>query len=312
MTAWRVGTRGSLLARTQAATLAQELERVSGRPIELVPITTTGDRSAEPLDKIGGTGVFVAAVREALHNGDVDLAVHSLKDLPTAPAQGLALTCIPRREDPRDAVCTRDDAKLADLPPGARVGTGAPRRVAQLRAAYPQLTCVPLRGNVDSRLGRVRSGELDAVVLAAAGLARLGRSDEIAEFLDPAVMLPAAGQGALAVETQADAPDELTQSLRTIDDPATRAAVTAERTVLATLEAGCTAPLGVLAELFEPGFWEPEISLQAVVVSPDGTESIRRFATGSAGAAAELGHDVATQLLAAGAGRLLGSARREP
>jgi hydroxymethylbilane synthase len=188
-TTLRLGTRGSALARTQSQTVADALTAATGTPVELVPIVTDGDRSSAAIAQLGGTGVFVAAIRRALLEGSVDLAVHSYKDLPTAAAPGLIIAAVPHREDPRDALVARDGLTLAELPPGSRIGTGAPRRVAQLRALGLGLDVVPIRGNVDTRMGRVAGsagpGDLDAVVLARAGLARLGRLDVVTETLDP-------------------------------------------------------------------------------------------------------------------------------
>ena len=211
--------------------------------------------------------MFVTALREALLEGRVDVAVHSLKDLPTAPAPGIALAAVPVREDPRDVVVARDGLTLGELPAGSRVGTGSPRRAAQLHALGLGLEVVDIRGNVDTRLGKVVSGEYDAVVLARAGLARLGRLDEVTEVLDPLQMLPAPGQGALAVECRAD--DDLVAALAVLDDPASRAAVTAERAVLATLEGGCAAPIGALADVAE-GDDGDELWVRAVALSLDG------------------------------------------
>ncbi|NUS50081.1 MAG: hydroxymethylbilane synthase, partial [Nocardioidaceae bacterium] len=196
----RIGTRASLLARTQSELVAASLRAALGREVELVEVTTEGDISSAPLASLGGTGVFVSALREALLRGDVDVAVHSLKDLPTEPAQGIALAAVPVREDPRDVVVARDGLTLGELPQGARVGTGSPRRAAQLHALGLGFDVAPIRGNVDTRIRKVTDGEYDAVVLARAGLARIGRLDEVTEVLDPLQMLPAPGQGALAVE----------------------------------------------------------------------------------------------------------------
>ena len=204
MTVVRIGTRASLLATTQSRQVADLVSERLGREVELVEVTTEGDRSAAPLATLGGTGVFVTALREALLEGRVDVAVHSLKDLPTAPAPGIVLAAVPTREDPRDVVVARDGLTLGELPAGSRIGTGSPRRAAQLHALGLGLEVVDIRGNVDTRLGKVASGEYDAVVLARAGLARLGRLDEVTEVLDPLQMLPAPGQGALAVEGRAD------------------------------------------------------------------------------------------------------------
>jgi hydroxymethylbilane synthase len=302
----RLGTRASALALAQARTVAADLA-ATGWKVDLVEITTHGDLSREPLAAIGGTGVFVSALRDALLADRIDLAVHSFKDLPTAPADGLTVAATPPREDPRDAVVARDRLTLAELPPGARVGTGAPRRVAQIRALGLGLDLVPVRGNVDTRLQQVADGTLDAVVLARAGLARLGRLDEITEVLDPLQMLPAPGQGALAVECRVD--DDLVDALRVLDEPTTRSAVTAERSLLAALEAGCTAPVGAYAEAAE-GDDGLELYLRAVVVSLDGSESIRKSATGPLTAAERVGRDLAADLLDDGAGALVGTPDR--
>src|SRR6476620_440636 len=199
----RLGTRPSLLALTQSRWVAERLSVAVGREVELVQVTTTGDRDDAPLAQLGGTGVFVSALREALLDGRIDLAVHSLKDLPTGPADGLVLAAVPLREDPRDVVVARDGLTLGELPAGARIGTGSPRRAAQLRALGLGFDVVGIRGNVDTRIGKVVAGEVDAVVLARAGIARLDRLDEVTEVLDPLQMLPAPGQGALAVECRA-------------------------------------------------------------------------------------------------------------
>lgn len=234
--ALRLGTRRSKLAMAQSGQVADAVHQLTGRPVELVEITTYGDTSREHLAQIGGTGVFVAALREALVRGEVDFAVHSLKDLPTAQPDELVLAAVPPREDPRDVLIARDGLRFEELPEGARVGTGSPRRMAQLNA-YARghrmaIETVPIRGNIDTRIGFVRSGELDAVVLAAAGLHRVGRSDEVTEYLSVDTILPAPGQGALAIECAAGHEADglpLAAVLAELDDPATRAAVTAER-----------------------------------------------------------------------------------
>ncbi|MGZ4608762.1 MAG: hydroxymethylbilane synthase [Actinomycetes bacterium] len=311
----RIGTRRSALATTQATQVADALTALSGRAVELVPVTTHGDVSRDPLAQIGGTGVFVGALRQALLAGEVDLAVHSLKDLPTADPEGIVLAAVPRREDPRDALVARDGLTLGELPPGARVGTGSPRRAAQLRALGLDLDVVAVRGNVDTRIALVAAGELDAVVLARAGLARLNRLDVVTEVIDPIQMLPAPGQGALAVECRrpedSRAGDsaqqdqhELLDLLAGLDDAATRLAVTAERTLLATLEAGCSAPVGAYGEPAE-GEHVPELYLRAVVVSVDGSAGVRLSATGPLDEAARIGRDLATGLLAEGAADLM-------
>ncbi len=298
----RVGTRGSTLAWTQSGQVADALRERLGVAVELVEVTTHGDVSDAPLASIGGTGVFVGALRTALLEGRCDVAVHSLKDLPTAPAPGIDLVAVPLREDPRDVVVARDGLTLGELPVGSRVGTGSPRRAAQLHALGLGLEVLAIRGNVDTRLGKVASGELDAVVLARAGLARLGRLAEVTEALDPLQMLPAPGQGALALECRS-ADTALAADVAVLDDPATRAAVTAERRLLADLEAGCSSPVGALADVVEGDDGE-ELWLRAVVLSLDGVLSVRRSGSGPLGAAAELGASVASELLDEGAADL--------
>jgi hydroxymethylbilane synthase len=303
----RLGTRASVLARTQSQRVADAVTVATGTPVELVPITTEGDRSATAIAQLGGTGVFVTAIRQALLGGTIDLAVHSYKDLPTAAAEGLTLAAVPSREDPRDALVARDGLTLGELPTGARVGTGAPRRVAQLRALGLGLDVVPIRGNVDTRMGRVRGlgeqGDLDAVVLARAGLARLGRLDAVTETLDPLQVLPAPAQGALAVECRAD--DARTRELlASLEDAATRACVAAERSALAALEAGCSAPVAAYAEVAE-GEHGPELFLRASVTALDGSDAVRGSVTGPAAEAARLGREVAAELLDRGAAELM-------
>jgi hydroxymethylbilane synthase len=298
----RLGTRASLLARTQADAVAALVSDRLGRDVELVEITTEGDTSPAPLASFGGTGVFVSALREALLRGEIDLAVHSLKDLPTYPQDGVALAAVPTREDPRDVVVARDGLTLGELPVGSRVGTGSPRRVAQLHALGLGLEISGIRGNVDTRIAKVRSGEFDAVVLARAGLARIGRLDEVTEVLDPLQMLPAPGQGALAVECRAD-DAELVAALAALDDDHARAAVSAERAVLATLEGGCSAPIGALAEVVE-GEDGNEIWVRAVALSLDGALAVRKSATGAPTDAVGVGTRLASEMLADGAARL--------
>lgn len=302
--ALRIGTRASLLARTQSELVAERLRSALGREVTLVEVTTEGDLSTAPLSSMGGAGVFVSALREALLSGQVDVAVHSLKDLPTTPCEGIALAAVPLREDPRDVVVARDGLTLGELPPGSRVGTGSPRRRAQLAALGMGLDVVDIRGNVDTRIGKVRSGELDAVVLARAGLARIGRLDEVTEVLDPLQMLPAPGQGALAVECRADEEFLVDQVRLALDDERTRIAVTAERAVLNALEAGCSAPVGALAEVAEGDHGE-ELWVRAVALSHDGVVAVRRSATGSPGDAAEVGRGLAAQMLDEGADSLI-------
>lgn len=303
----RLGTRASQLAHTQSQTVADAITAASGVPVELVHISTEGDRSAAAIAQLGGTGVFVTAIRAALLEGTVDVAVHSYKDLPTAPEPGLVLAAVPPREDPRDALVARDRLTLGELPAGSRVGTGAPRRVAQLRALGLGLEVVPIRGNVDTRMARVVPGDLDAVVLARAGLARLGRLDTVTETLDPLEVLPAPAQGALAVECRAD--DESTLALlAALDDGGTRACVLAERTTLAALEAGCSAPVAAYAELAE-GEDGAELYLRASVTAIDGSDGVRGSATGPVGDAERLGRELAADLLDRGAAELMAAAR---
>ncbi len=300
----RVGTRASTLARTQAGQVADALRAALGRDVVLVEVTTAGDVSTAPLASFGGTGVFVSALRDALLRGEVDVAVHSLKDLPTYPQHGIALAAVPLREDPRDALVARDGLTLGELPPGSRIGTGSPRRAAQLHALGLGFDVVAIRGNVDTRIRKVTEGDLDAVVLARAGIARLGRLDEVTEALDPLQMLPAPGQGALGVECRA-ADAALVDELRTaLDDPRTRAAVAAERAVLATLEAGCSAPVGALAEVAE-GDHGDELWVRAVALSHDGAVAVRRSATGRPGQAEGLGRRLAEEMLDEGARSLI-------
>jgi hydroxymethylbilane synthase len=300
----RLGTRRSALATVQSQQVADAITASTGREVELVLLTTAGDTSTEALTQIGGTGVFVNALREALLSGTVDLAVHSLKDLPTEQPEQIRLAAVPLREDPRDALVARDGLTLGELPTGSRVGTGSPRRAAQLRALGMGLDVVPVRGNVDTRIGLVTGGELDAVVLARAGLARLERLEVITEVLDPIQMLPAPGQGALAVECRSDAPLDLHDLLGVLDDAPTRLAVTAERTLLATLEAGCSAPVGAYGEPAE-GEYVPELYLRAAVVAVDGSASLRLSASGPLDEAARIGRDLATLLLDEGAADLM-------
>ncbi|MGW2592353.1 hydroxymethylbilane synthase [Streptomyces sp. NPDC001515] len=309
----RLGTRRSKLAMAQSGMVADAVREVTGRAVELVEITTYGDTSREHLAQIGGTGVFVAALRDALLRGEVDFAVHSLKDLPTAPTEGLVLAAVPVREDPRDALVARDGLTFEQLPAGARIGTGSPRRMAQLnayaRSHGMEIETVPVRGNVDTRIGFVRSGELDAVVLAAAGLSRLGRSGEVTDFLSVDTVLPAPGQGALAIECAAAGAD-LAAALAELDDPYTRAAVTAERALLAALEAGCSAPVGALADLLADGQAVNELRLRGVVGCTDGSSLVQLSTTGpvptSHDDAAALGRELAAEMLAKGAAGLMG------
>lgn len=299
----RIGTRASALAVAQCSQFAARLSELTGVETELVHVRTEGDRNQGPLTEIGGQGIFVAALREALAAGTVDVAVHSLKDLPTMPDPRLVIAAIPVREDPRDAVVARDGLTLGELPHGSRVGTGSPRRRAQLNALGLGLEIVAIRGNVDTRVNKVRSGELDAVLLARAGLARLGRVADATEILDPLQMLPAPGQGALAAECRAD-DDATIRLLQRLDDNDTRVAVTAERSLLAALEAGCTAPVGALGEV-ALGDNGNELWLRAIVGDVSGAPTIRMSATGSPADAVAVGERLAVEMLAEGAANLL-------
>src|SRR5580693_6546093 len=237
----RLGTRRSPMAVTQSQLVGRAITARTGREVQLVGIDSAGDRSRELLTQIGGTGVFVSALRSSLLAGEVDIAVHSLKDLPVGPAAGITLAAVPGRDDPRDALIGRDGAKLADLPAGATIGTGSPRRAAQLLGLRADLRTVPIRGNANTRLGLVGNGELDGVVLALAGLARIGCVSAVTQVFEPEEMLPAPGQGALAVECRGDEPG-LAALLEAVTDHASLAAATAERSLLEALEAGCSAP----------------------------------------------------------------------
>lgn len=300
----RVGTRPSALARAQSALVAGGLEQVLARPVALVHVSTHGDESGAPISSFGTTGIFVSAVRDALLAGEIDCAVHSYKDLPTAPHAGLTLAAVPQREDARDVLVARDGLTLGELPPGARIGTGAARRVAQLRALGLGLDIVPVRGNVDTRIGKVYSGELDGVILARAGLARLARLSEVTETLDPLQLLPAPAQGALAVECRTG-DDDVEKLLTGLDDAYTRAAVAAERAMLATLEGGCSAPIAALAEVVE-GEDGIEIFLRGSVTALDGSDSVRLSATGPIGQPEQVGQRLARDLLEVGAAELMG------
>lgn len=297
----RIGTRGSALAMAQSSRVAEALEQ-AGHPVELVSVKTPGDESMAPIAEIG-VGVFTSALREALAADEVDVAVHSYKDLPTEPDPRLSLAAVPVREDPRDALVARDGLTLGELPPGSVVGTGSPRRASQLRALGLGLEVRDIRGNVDTRMRKVTDGELDAVVLARAGLARVGRLEVITETLDPLQMLPAPAQGALAVECRVDDVDteHLLQSV--LDDQASRAAVAAERAVLARLEAGCQAPVGALADvvedLDEEGRVALRLSLRGVAATDEDGQLVRASATGETTAAEQLGRDLADELLEA-------------
>ncbi|MFS0910685.1 hydroxymethylbilane synthase [Microbacterium sp. 179-I 3D2 NHS] len=320
----RLGTRRSALAQAQSGHVAAALEKVAGRPVELVPITSEGDTNRASLSEIGGQGIFATRLREALLAGECDFLVHSLKDLPTAIPEGLVIAATPRREDARDVVLTRGGTPLHELRTGSTVGTGSPRRIAQVRRRAPHAEVVDIRGNVDSRLARVASGELDAVILAAAGLSRLDPDSPLRrEELGLAEWPTAPGQGSLAVETRSDAAPELLAALAELDDRDTRLAITVERAVLEGLDAGCQAPMAAHAVVDGAA-----IRVRTVVYAPDGSrrigldvtedlngEYIRRNGSGNGAdaadgadpmhAARELGFTVARRLLDQGAAGLV-------
>ena len=305
----RVGTRASTLARTQTATVTAALA-AAGLAVTTVAMTSDGDRTRASLSSLGGTGVFAANLRRALLAGECDAVVHSLKDLPTQPHPGLRIAATPAREDARDVLCARDHLTLATLPHGATVGTGSPRRAAQLRARRPDLHVVDIRGNVETRLGFVSSGKLDAVVLAAAGLHRVGRTEAISEYLELGDWPTAPGQGVLAIEVrqEEDRPN-LLAALTAVHDPTAWAAALAERAVLAALEAGCAAPVAAHAV---PG---DRLSLHAAAYHPTQPQWLQASGTEDLGTAdaleraTALGRRLAAELLEAGAGEWITPSR---
>jgi len=298
----RLGTRGSALARWQADWVTDELQ-TTGVVVEQVLITTSGDVTSGPISEIGGQGLFTKEIQQALLDDRIDVAVHSLKDLPTEPVVGLALSAVPPRADVGDALVSTRFTSLDDLPAGARVGTGSKRRQSQLLHLRPDLVVEDIRGNVDTRLKKLDAGEYDAIILAQAGLTRLGLTDRITQRFSPDQMLPAVGQGALGIETRAG--DETTiAAVAFMDDASTRAAVVAERSLLATLLGGCLAPIGAWAR-GDGG----ALVLDAVVLSIDGGQRIATRLTDDLDSAARLGQHAAEQLLAQGAADLIEAAR---
>lgn len=297
----RLGTRASLLATTQSQTVADAITAATGVSVELVKITTDGDVLTGPLAQLGGTGVFASALRDALLRDECDLLVHSMKDLPTAPLPGVVIGAVPARAPHRDVLCARDGLTLADLPEHARVGTGSPRRVAQLLGRRPDLVVAGIRGNVDSRLAKVAGGEFDAIVLAEAGLRRIGRDAAITEVLDGPT---SAAQGALAVEIR-EGDDRVAALVHAVNDAEAETTARAERAVLRRLEAGCAAPVAIAA--VRAG---DHLVLEAEVYALDGTRRVRATRTvpfaaaATASGAAALAADVVTELLAGGAGEL--------
>jgi hydroxymethylbilane synthase len=296
----RLGSRKSAMAITQSRQVAAVITERTGRPVEIVGVTTLGDVNRAQVTQIGGTGIFVSALREALLAGEIDLAVHSLKDLPAGPAAGILLAAVPPRDDPRDALVARDGAKLADLPAGAQIGTGSLRRAAQLLALRGDLRCVPIRGNADTRVRKVTDGEVDGVVLACAGLARIGYTGAITQVFELDEMLPAPGQGALAVECR-DGEPGLAALLAAVNDEASMAAAVAERSLLEALGAGCSAPVGGYAA------GSQHLLMRAAVLSSDGARVLRAHGSAAAADARRLGRDLAAELLRRGAADLASS-----
>jgi hydroxymethylbilane synthase len=310
----RVGTRGSPLALAQAGRIARQLREQCGRLAVLVTVATPGDESTAPIEQLSTTGVFTTTLREALLHGHVDLVVHSCKDLPTAPVPGLQVAAYPAREDPRDALVWPGGTSLDTLPDGARIGTGSPRRAALLRAAGRGWQIVPVRGNVGTRLRKLADGEVDALVLATAGLSRLGLLGEATTPLEPSVLMPAPAQGVLAVECRTD--DAVTAAqLSILDHAPTRAVAITERGFLAALDAGCSAPVGALAELVTGAEAseeadgaegvEPTVRVSGVIAARDGSSVIRAQTTGPARDGDALGRGLAHALLEHGGAGLL-------
>ncbi|OFP66318.1 hydroxymethylbilane synthase [Corynebacterium sp. HMSC074C01] len=291
----KIGTRGSLLATTQSGHVQEWLQQ-EGYAAELHIVTTQGDVNMAPVERIG-VGVFTQALREAVDRGECEIAVHSFKDLPTAADERFDLV-VPQRQDVREALIARDGLTLKELPKGARVGTSAPRRISQLRAMRPDLDIRPLRGNIDTRMGKVTSGELDAVLLAYAGLVRAGYADRATEVFDPEVFMPAPAQGALAIEAVKGT--EAAKAIALLADAPATAATRAERTVLSQLEAGCTAPVAATSH------WEGEqLVVRGGVFALDGSGQLIAQAQGPASEAEELGRAVSKELFAQGAADLL-------
>ncbi|MGB6485203.1 MAG: hydroxymethylbilane synthase [Candidatus Acidiferrales bacterium] len=301
----RMGTRGSKLALWQAEHIRAKLLQEAGIESELVVIKTAGDQFASAaIPDVGGKGIFIKEIEDALLEERVDVAVHSMKDVPTATPRGLCFPAITKREDPRDCLVSRSGHLLAELPAGARVGTSSLRRQSQLLCFRRDLQVANLRGNVDTRMRKLDAGEVDAIVVAKAGLDRLGLSDKITQILPPNIMLSAVGQGALAIEAR-EGDARTIEVLATFDDADSRAAVNAERALLAELEGGCQVPLGAWARIEEE-----RLRLDARVLSADGAESIHRRAEGSPPDGERVGRNLARELLDAGADRLLRLAGR--
>lgn len=297
-----LGTRGSKLALQQSEWFQSRIHAVAPEVrVTLQKIQTSGDKIVDvPLAKIGGKGLFVKEIEEALLAGDIDLAVHSMKDVPAQLPKGLEILCVPPREDPRDALISRNGVRFADLPRGARIGTSSLRRQSQLLHARPDLRIAMLRGNLDTRLKKLKDGQFEAIVLAAAGLRRLGWAHEITEYLDPSLCLPAIGQGALGIEGRSD--DDFVRSiLHRLNDEATQTTVTAERALLHRLEGGCQVPIGAHATLLQG-----QVLLEGLVATVDGKTVIKDQVQGNSHDAHALGVALAERLLAQGADKVLG------
>ncbi len=301
----RIGSRGSILARWQGEFIRKQLFQVSGVEAEIIIIKTSGDKMQQaPLTQIGGKGIFIKELEEALLEETIDLAVHSVKDIPTETPSRLHFPAVCRRDDVRDCLVSSKGATLANLKQGARVGTSSLRRQAQLRHHRPDLDLRELRGNVDTRLRKVESGEYDAIVLSKAGLDRLGWSQKITEALPPEISLPAVGQGAIAIESRVK-DTEAADILGKLDDAETRTAIIAERALLAALQGGCQVPLGAWARI-ERG----ELVMDAVVCSVDGVQYVRQRATAPPDQAAQLGEHMAKLLVEGGARGILEEVQR--
>jgi hydroxymethylbilane synthase len=304
--ALRIGTRGSLLAKWQAESVRKQLFAATGVDAEIVIIKTAGDKlQLAPLTEIGGKGIFIKELEEALLDESIDLAVHSVKDIPTDTPTRLCFPAVCKRADVRDCLVSANGVSLTNLRQGARVGTGSLRRQAQLLHVRPDLDFRDLRGNVDTRLRKVDSGEYEAILLAKAGLDRLGLSQRIAETLSPDVCMPAVGQGAIAVEARLK-DSEIASVVGALDDAETRTAIIAERALLAAMQGGCQVPLGAWARM-ERG----ELVMEACVCSVDGAQYIKERVTGTAEQAAQTGEQLARQLLDAGAMEILQTAGRQ-
>ncbi len=301
-TSLRLGTRSSQLALVQAHGIANRLE-AAGHRVEIVHIRTKGDQSTQPLSQAGGIGLFTKAIQQALLDQEIDFAVHSLKDLPTESIPGLTLAAVPERELVNDVIVTESGSALDQIPHGARIGTGSVRRRAQLLSQRSDLQVLDIRGNVDTRLEKLAVGDFEAIILAAAGLKRLGKIDDRCWHVPLKLMLPAVGQGALGIEARIDDAETI-GSLSALNDPAARAAVTAERSLLQALTAGCLAPVGALGISSHD-----ELQLSAAVFSQDGTQKIAAERAGRPDQAQSLGHELAEELLSRGAGPLIQAAR---